>query len=85
MTNRPVESGWVGDAVVCADSVGSDRGGSGEAAQHDSIRRPGLIFSRLLCRNRLCSAVTPIEAALAVKFRHLGAERCVHSVGQPWD
>jgi hypothetical protein len=24
---RPVESGWGGDAVVCADSVGNDPGG----------------------------------------------------------
>jgi len=63
MIKRPVESGWGGDAVVCADSVGSDRGGSGELAQHDSVHRPGLIFSCLLCRNRLSSPVTPIEAA----------------------
>jgi hypothetical protein len=35
MIKRPVESGWGGDAVVCADSVGGDRGVSGEPAQHD--------------------------------------------------
>jgi hypothetical protein len=40
MIERPVESGCGGDAVVCADSVGSDRGGSGERAQHDSVHRP---------------------------------------------
>jgi hypothetical protein len=44
MSKRPVESGWGGDAVVCADSVGGDRGGSGEPAWHDSVHRPGLIF-----------------------------------------
>ena len=42
MIKRPVESGWGGNAV--ADSVGSDRGGSGEPAQHDSVHRPvGLV------------------------------------------
>jgi hypothetical protein len=40
MIRRPVESGWGGDAVVCANSEGSDRGGSGEPAQHDSFHRP---------------------------------------------
>ena len=25
MIKKPVESGWGGDAVVCADSVGGDR------------------------------------------------------------
>ena len=39
MIKRPVESGWGGDAVVCADSVGSDWGGSGEPAQYDSVHR----------------------------------------------
>jgi hypothetical protein len=37
---RPVKSGWGGDAVVCSDSEGGDRGGSGEPAQHDSVHRP---------------------------------------------
>jgi len=81
MIKRPVESGWGGDAVVCADTVGDDRGGSGEPAQHDSVHRPmdlvgrgpgretvpapktRLNFSYLVCRNRLPSPVTPIEAA----------------------
>jgi hypothetical protein len=48
MIKRPVESGWGGNAV--ADSVGSDRGGSGEPAQHDSVHRPvdlGLERSRV--------------------------------------
>jgi hypothetical protein len=62
MIKRPVESGWGGDAVVCADSVGSDPGGSGEPVQQDSVHRLGLIFPCLLCRNRLSSPVTPIEA-----------------------
>jgi hypothetical protein len=63
MIKRPVESGWGGDAVVCADSVGSDRGGSSESAQHDSVHRSGANFflptlskSTLLTRH-------PIEAA----------------------
>jgi len=81
MIKRPVESGWGGDGVVCADPVDDDRRGSGERAQHESVPRPAgrvgrgpgretvpapktrLMFSYLVCRNRLSSPVTPIEAA----------------------
>jgi hypothetical protein len=40
MIERPVESGWGGHAVVCVDSAGGDRGGSGKPAQCDSVHRP---------------------------------------------
>ncbi len=40
MIKRPVESGWGGNSVVCADSEGGDRGGFGEPAQYASIHRP---------------------------------------------
>jgi hypothetical protein len=63
MIKRPVESGWGGDAVFCAGSVVMIGEALGKPAQHDSVHRPGLILSCLLCRNRLSSPVTPIEAA----------------------
>ena len=65
MSKRPVESGWGGDAVVCADSVGGDRGGSGEPAQHDSIR-PGLMFSSALSKSTRFRR-HPYRGGLAVK------------------
>jgi hypothetical protein len=40
MIKSPVESGWSGDAVVCVDSVGGDRGGSGEPTQQAFVHRP---------------------------------------------
>jgi NAD(P)-dependent dehydrogenase (short-subunit alcohol dehydrogenase family) len=40
--------------------------------------------ARPASRNRLCSSVTHIEAALQPMLSHRGGARCVHSVWEPW-
>jgi len=74
MIKGPTESGWDGDAVVCADSVRGVGGGSGEPAQHDSVHRPvdlGLGRSRVrlvvgCCRDiPTMTSQTPSTTALS--------------------
>jgi hypothetical protein len=57
MIKKPGESYWGGDAVVCADPVGIDRGRCGEPAQYDCIHRPVDLVG--LVEIRLCTVPAP--------------------------